>query len=148
MLRTLARFKENSSLHILIPKAELSVLNDLFTQKILFIQPNFRMTFFCHCTNSLSSLHISIHPCTFRFIPAHFDSSLHISMHACTFRFISAHFDSSLHISIHACTFRIIPAHFDSHCTFCASLHVKTSPGTDNRRCHTKMTYSQYPDEQ
>ena len=33
--------------------------------KFLFIQPNFQMTFICHCTNSLSSLHISIHNCTF-----------------------------------------------------------------------------------
>jgi len=30
--------------------------------------------------------------------------------------FIIAHFRSSLHIFVH-------------HCTFCASLHVKTSPG-------------------
>src|SRR6218665_3016420 len=51
-----------------------------FTPKFLSIHPNFRMTFFHYCTNSLSSLHISSH-----------------------------------------------------HCTFCASLHVKTSP--DRRKC-------------
>jgi len=48
-----------------------------FYPKISIFQPNFRITLFCHCTDSLSSLHISIH-----------------------------------------------------HCKFCASLHVKTSPGT------------------
>ena len=48
-----------------------------FTKKFLFLYPNFRTTFFCHCANSLSSLHIWIH-----------------------------------------------------HCTFCASLHVKTSPAS------------------
>src|SRR6218665_902643 len=66
-------FQENSSLHISCTKS----LNDPFyPQKFLFVHPNFRMTFFYYCTNSLSSLHIS-----------------------------------------------------NYHCTFCASLHVKTSPG-------------------
>src|SRR6218665_468041 len=76
-IQSRACFKENSSRNISIAKAGLQFLNDLFLpKKFLFIQPNFRMTFFCHCTNSLSSLHILIH-----------------------------------------------------HYTFCASLHVKTSPG-------------------
>src|SRR6218665_2919965 len=43
---TRACFKENSSLHISIPKAGTSLLNDLFYQKFLFIQQDFRMTFF------------------------------------------------------------------------------------------------------
>src|SRR6218665_2553663 len=64
-----------------------------------------------HYKNSLSSLHIFIHHCTFSFIIAHFHSSLHIFIHHCTFSFITAHFHSSLHIFIH-------------HCTFFASLHV------------------------
>ena len=34
-------FKENSLLHISIEKAGFSLLNDLFYQKILFIQPDF-----------------------------------------------------------------------------------------------------------
>src|SRR6218665_3770125 len=59
-----ACFKENSSLHISIPKAGLSLLNDLFYQKILFIQQDFRMTY------------LSLHKQPF--ISAHFDSSLHI----------------------------------------------------------------------
>src|SRR6218665_1816601 len=70
-----ACFKENSSLHISIAKAGLQFLNDLFYQQISLYPAKFPNGLFCHCTNSLSSLHISIH-----------------------------------------------------HFTFCASLHVKTSP--------------------
>ena len=80
LLTSLVRacFKENSwlhNVHILIAKAGLQFLNDLFCQKISIYPAKFPNDLFCHCTNSLSSLHISIH-----------------------------------------------------HCTFCASLHVKTSP--------------------
>src|SRR6218665_2994797 len=49
-----------------------------FYQQISIYPAKFPNSLFCHCTNSLSSLHISIH-----------------------------------------------------HCTFCASLHVKTSPATE-----------------
>src|SRR6218665_2629921 len=72
-----------------IAKAGLQFLKDLFIKKFLFIQPNFQMTFFCHCTNSLSSLHISIH-----------------------------------------------------HCTFCASLHVKTSPGPSSAFDFQQLLFS------
>src|SRR6218665_1066920 len=62
-------FKENSSLHISSVNAGVyaKFLNELpsFTQKFLFIQPNFPMIFFYYCTNNPSSLHISSHHCTF-----------------------------------------------------------------------------------
>ena len=76
-----ACFNENSSLHISIAKAGLQFLNDLFYQKISVHPAKFLNDPFCHCTNSLSSLHILIH-----------------------------------------------------HCTFCAQLHVKTSPGRGHHR--------------
>jgi len=62
--------KENSSLHISIGKAGLQFLNNLLTQKFLFIQPNFRMTFFV-------TAQTAFHHCTFRFITAYF-------VHHCT----------------------------------------------------------------
>ena len=59
-------FKENSSLHISIVKsAGLQFLNDLFYQNISIYPAKFSNDLFCHCTNSLSSLHILIHHCTF-----------------------------------------------------------------------------------
>src|SRR6218665_506051 len=67
-----ACFKENSSLHISIAKAGLQFLNYLFNEKILFIQPNFRMTFFV-------TAQTAFHNCTFRFITAHF-------VHHCTLK--------------------------------------------------------------
>jgi len=59
-----ACFKENSSLHISIEKLDSNFWTTFLPKKILFIQPNFRMTFL--------SLHKQL------FIPAHFASSLHI----------------------------------------------------------------------
>jgi|SRR6218665_361503 len=59
-----ARFKEKSSLHISIAKARLQFMNDLFYKKILFIQPNLRMTLFV-------AAQTAFHHCTFRFITAH-----------------------------------------------------------------------------
>ena len=70
-----ACFKEIHHCTFRSQKLDSKFWTTLFTKKFLFILPNFQMTICCHCTNSLSSLHISIH-----------------------------------------------------HCTFCASLHVKTSP--------------------
>src|SRR6218665_2958220 len=69
-----------------------------FTKKVLFIQPNFRMTFFV----TVTSLHILIHHCTFY-------SPLHVKTNP------ESWCSSSLHILIH-------------HCTFYAPLHVKTNP--------------------
>src|SRR6218665_2760486 len=50
----------------------LKFLNDLFTQNFLFIQRNFRMTFFV-------TAQTAFHHCTFRFITAHF-------VHHCTLK--------------------------------------------------------------
>src|SRR6218665_2238469 len=61
-----ACFKENSSLHISIAKAGLQFLNDLFYQKSPIYPAKFPNYLYCHCTNNLSSLHISIHHCTLK----------------------------------------------------------------------------------
>src|SRR6218665_2890892 len=112
-----------------------------------------------HCKNSHLSLQIFVHHCTFSIITAHFRITAHFVHHCtfsyyCTISFITAQFYSSLHIlritadfrsSLHilciTADFRSSPhilcitAHFSSlhifvhHCTFCTSLHVKTSPG-------------------
>src|SRR6218665_1396481 len=58
-----ACFKENSSLHISMVKAGLQFMNDLLDQNIFIYPAKFPNDLFCHCTNSLSSLHISIHHC-------------------------------------------------------------------------------------
>jgi len=65
-----ACFKENSSLHISIETAGLQFLNDFFTKKFIFNQPNFRMTLFV-------TAQTAFHHCTFRFFTAHF-------VHHCT----------------------------------------------------------------
>ena len=65
LLRARACFKENSSLHILIVKAGLQLLNDFISTKISTYPAKSPYELFCHCTNSLSSLHI-------RVITAHF----------------------------------------------------------------------------
>jgi len=59
-----ACFKENSSLHISIAKAGLQILDDRFTQKF-YLSCQISERPFCHCTNSISPLHISIHHYTF-----------------------------------------------------------------------------------
>jgi len=59
-------FTENSSLHIYIEKAGLQFLNEPSCPKNSIYPAKFPNDLFCHFTNSLSSLHISIHHCTLK----------------------------------------------------------------------------------
>jgi len=58
-------FNESSSLHIYIAKPGLQFLNEPSCHKNCIYPAKFPNDIFCHCTNSLSSLHISINNCTF-----------------------------------------------------------------------------------